>query len=75
MFIDSLLFAAALVSGAVLFYKLWNVGRRASSYPPGPPTLPIVGNALDFPNKRAHFRYDTCSTLTCDNSGPEGRIH
>jgi hypothetical protein len=64
MSIDSLLLVAALISGAVLLYKVLNVGRRVKDYPPGPSTLPVVGNALDFPNKRAHFRYEACAIVT-----------
>ena len=30
-------------------FKLLRWGRRESFLPPGPPTVPILGNILDFP--------------------------
>ena len=34
----------ALAVGLFAFGRLLLVGRRPKSYPPGPPTLPIIGN-------------------------------
>ncbi len=37
--------------GLVLYgiYRLLQVGKRDSRLPPGPPTVPILGNALQIP--------------------------
>lgn len=39
--------AAALFVYGV--YRLLQVGKRDPRLPPGPPTLPILGNMLDIP--------------------------
>lgn len=40
-------------TGLLLFYgiyRLLQVGKRDSRLPPGPPTVPILGNMLDIPS-------------------------
>ncbi|KAK7461953.1 hypothetical protein VKT23_008386 [Stygiomarasmius scandens] len=37
-------------------YKLLNVGRREPTLPPGPPTLPVIGNLNVFPTEYAHYK-------------------
>ncbi|CAL1707421.1 unnamed protein product [Somion occarium] len=36
--------------------RLWRIGSREQALPPGPPTLPLIGNLHVFPQTRAHLR-------------------
>jgi cytochrome P450 len=38
-------------------YRLRNVGRRPKDFPPGPPTLPIIGNLHLMPTKEPHHQF------------------
>ena len=40
-----------------LFTKLLRWGRREAHLPPGPPTIPLLGNALQFPNDHMQLQY------------------
>jgi len=46
---------AALVALAV--YQLSKIGRRPAGYPPGPPTLPLIGNLHLMPKEKAHLQF------------------
>lgn len=42
---------------SVLFLsKVWNIGRRPADIPPGPPTIPILGNLHQMPIDKPHIQ-------------------
>lgn len=46
---------AALVALAV--FQLSRIGRRPKDFPPGPPTLPLIGNLHLMPKEKAHLQF------------------
>ncbi|CAL1706645.1 unnamed protein product [Somion occarium] len=54
---------STLVLGSALFLVAWviirlsKLGSREPSLPPGPPTIPLLGNMLDFPKSRVHLKF------------------
>lgn len=42
---------------AALAYRLSRIGRRPAHYPPGPPTLPLIGNLHLMPKEKAHLQF------------------
>ncbi|KAF2196383.1 cytochrome P450 [Delitschia confertaspora ATCC 74209] len=41
---------------AAALYRLSKVGSRPKGYPPGPPTLPVIGNLHLMPKKKHHLQ-------------------
>lgn len=42
---------------AVLAYQSSRIGSRPANYPPGPPTLPFIGNLHLMPKEKAHLQF------------------
>ncbi|GIK04338.1 hypothetical protein Aspvir_008418 [Aspergillus viridinutans] len=49
--------ATLAVLVTLLILKLRTVGCRHKDFPPGPKTIPILGNALDFPTSFPHLKF------------------
>ena len=51
-----------LLLGVVVVAALfWSIIRKRPAYPPGPPPLPLLGNALVYPKERAWERFSEWS--------------
>ncbi|KAL1884072.1 hypothetical protein Daus18300_000181 [Diaporthe australafricana] len=46
-----------LIIIAVLVFRLRNVGRRPKNLPPGPPTMPLIGNLHLMPQEHPHVQF------------------
>jgi hypothetical protein len=50
-------YALLAVLVAVAIYGLSSIGRRPADYPPGPPTLPLIGNLHLMPKEKPHLQF------------------
>ncbi|KAJ4304905.1 hypothetical protein N0V90_000433 [Kalmusia sp. IMI 367209] len=42
----------------ISLWQLSQIGRRPKDYPPGPPTLPLLGNLHLIPDKKRHLQFE-----------------
>ncbi|KAI5866017.1 cytochrome P450 [Durotheca rogersii] len=41
----------------IVLWKLSRIGQRPKNYPPGPPTLPLIGNIHQIPSEKRHIQF------------------
>ncbi|KAI2465985.1 cytochrome P450 [Annulohypoxylon bovei var. microspora] len=49
--------AVILVAFLLFLIRFRNAGHRPKGYPPGPPTLPVIGNLHQMPIRKGHLQF------------------
>ncbi|RYP78222.1 hypothetical protein DL771_000699 [Monosporascus sp. 5C6A] len=49
--------ALALAAFVLVAWQISRIGRRPRNYPPGPPTLPLIGNIHQMPKHQGHLQF------------------
>jgi hypothetical protein len=59
MALSTFFYLAFIAAGTLLFVVLFvfKIGQRPKGIPPGPPTLPILGNLLQMPARNPHLQF------------------
>lgn len=47
----------AIVTAVIALRWLYNCNMRTAKFPPGPPTLPVLGNLHQMPRKHPFLKY------------------
>lgn len=55
---NNLTFAALMILVSAILWQMTKVGRRPKNYPPGPPTLPLIGNLHQIPQEKRHLQFE-----------------
>lgn len=60
--------SGTLFALSATLYRLWRLASRELGFPPGPPTLPVLGNLLMLPTKDVHLKWVSfLRTVHCAN--------
>ncbi|KAK9782620.1 putative Cytochrome P450 [Seiridium cardinale] len=54
---NTVIFVLATVLVGLVLHRLSKIGQRPKGYPPGPPTLPIIGNIHLMPKENQHLQF------------------
>ncbi len=49
--------ALAIAACLMILWRISRLSRRLKDYPPGPPTLPVVGNLHQIPGEKRHLQF------------------
>ena len=55
---DSFAVSLAIFLVVIAVWQLSKIGRRPKDYPPGPPTLPLIGNLHQIPSEKRHIQFE-----------------
>ncbi|KAI5918414.1 cytochrome P450 [Camillea tinctor] len=50
--------AGLLILVSAIIWRILKIGSRPANYPPGPPTLPLIGNLHQIPDTRKHVQFE-----------------
>jgi hypothetical protein len=57
-YVEGFAYCGCLSLALLLLWRLNKPGSRPAGYPPGPPTLPLLGNLHQIPSKGRHLQFE-----------------